>query len=232
MVAGAYEVRPDAVRAVHQEVANLVSQAAGVVTELASTVLADTSFAAIGSPVAGANKAMQAKQLATLRQTMQLLEQINQLVKTSSDQYQGADEAVATGFGGTEQTQDGSSLNNVQLGTDWGGSKSIFDQFVTPHMQDQGLATGSEKRNYDTVRGAGMSDHYVRSTQSYAVDYPTFNGEAAARSLATAMGNPNWQPNSYDSFTTTVGGQEYRVQVLWGSGIDHGDHVHVGIRRQ
>lgn len=125
----------------------------------------------------------------------------------------------------------GARLGEVKLTRAWGGSRSIFEQFVTPFMRRHGLAPGSEKRPYDTVAGAGMSDHYTGSGNAYAVDYPTGSGMDEAQALARRMGNPDWRPNSYDSFETTVDGHRFRVQILWGSEIDHGDHVHVGIRR-
>jgi hypothetical protein len=128
-------------------------------------------------------------------------------------------------------TLGGGRLGEVRLTRAWGGTKSIFEQFVTPFMRRHGLAPGSEKRPYDTVAGSGVSDHYTGSGNAYAIDYPTGSGMDEARALARWMGNPSWRPNSYDSFETTVDGHRFRVQILWGSEIDHGDHVHVGIRR-
>lgn len=122
-------------------------------------------------------------------------------------------------------------LDDVRLGRAWGGTKSIFDQFVTPFLRREGLSPGSEKRGYDTVPGPPMSDHYDRNANAYAVDYPTASGADEARALARAMGFPGWRPNGTDRFLITVDGQRFSVQILWGSGIQHGDHVHVGIRR-
>jgi hypothetical protein len=45
------------------------------------------------------------------------------------------------------------------------------------------------------------------------------------------MGFGSWQPNSHASFTFSAGARASRAQILWGTGIDHGDHVHVGIAR-
>jgi len=87
------------------------------------------------------------------------------------------------------------------------------------------------KRTYDTVDGPGMSDHFTGKKNSYATDYPTFNGEAAARKLARALGIRNWRPNNFDSPIVTIGGRKFAVQILWGAGIDHADHVHVGLQR-
>jgi hypothetical protein len=119
----------------------------------------------------------------------------------------------------------------VKLGHAWGGSKSIFDQFVTPFMRREGLTAGSQKRPTDSVSGPAVSDHFVGSRSSYAVDYPTFSGEDEARALARAMGNRSWQPDSYDAFVVKIDGERFRVQILWGARIDHADHVHVGIHR-
>ncbi|MGH3658152.1 MAG: transglycosylase SLT domain-containing protein [Micromonosporaceae bacterium] len=135
------------------------------------------------------------------------------------------------GHGGGGHGGGGRGLGGVDLGKSWAGTKSIFNQFVTPFMKRLGLDAGSEKRPYDTVDGPNMSDHYTGSTSSYAVDYPTYSGEDEARKLAKAMGIDGWQPNSYESHYVTVDGVRFRVQILWGSAIEHGDHVHVGIRR-
>jgi hypothetical protein len=122
------------------------------------------------------------------------------------------------------------SLQNVDLGRAWGGSKSIFDQFVTPFMRREGLDAGSQKRDHDTVDD-GTSDHFEGSTNSYAIDFPTNSGADEAKALARAMGNPSWQPNTSGTFNITVDGQPFRVQILWGSAVEHHDHIHVGIRR-
>ncbi len=124
-----------------------------------------------------------------------------------------------------------SGLAGVDLGRAWAGTKSIFVQFVTPFMRRRGLRPGSQKRDYDTVAGPGVSDHYVGATNAYATDYPTYRGEDEARKLARAMGITDWQPNSYANHDVAVDGVRFRVQILWGAGIDHGDHVHVGMRR-
>lgn len=126
----------------------------------------------------------------------------------------------------------GHRLADVELGKAWGGTRSIFEQFVIPFMKARGLAAGSQKRDHDSVPGPGVSDHYVGSTHAYATDFPTFRGEDDARALARAMGNRSWQPNSYPPFEVTVDGHRFRVQILWGAAIDHADHVHVGIHRR
>lgn len=110
----------------------------------------------------------------------------------------------------------------------WGGAKAVFMQFVHPFMEQHGLQPGSEKEQGHSPTG----DHDPEGQPSgYATDYPTYNGEKIARALAEAMGNNHWSANSYDSFIITVDGFKFQVQILWGSGIEHGDHVHVGMHR-
>lgn len=112
---------------------------------------------------------------------------------------------------------------------DWGGAYYVFQQFVHPFMKANGLSPGSQKRSNNT--GSGTSDHWTGSTQAYATDYPTYSGEGIARKLASVMGFGSWQPNSYATFKITVDGYSFVVQILWGAGIDHGDHIHVGMHR-
>jgi hypothetical protein len=139
-------------------------------------------------------------------------------------------ETMTGSFSGPMSSGGGSaagSLGSIRLGQAWGGTQSIFEQFVHPFMKQHGLNPGSMKEQRPSNPS---SDHDVDNTNAYATDYPTFNGEGAARALAKAMGFNGWQPNSYATFNINVGGKSFRVQILWGSGIDHGDHVHVGIR--
>lgn len=126
-------------------------------------------------------------------------------------------------------------LADVQLTSAWGGTKSIFDQLVTPVLRHHGVPPGSQqdnqiKRDYDTVDGPGMSDHYVGNRTAYAVDYPTYHGEAAARAAARALGIDDWRPGSYASYVRTIDGERFSIQILWAV-PDHYDHVHIGIRR-
>ena len=107
----------------------------------------------------------------------------------------------------------------------WRGTASVFKQFITPFMVERGLYTGSRKRPW----GIG-SDHNLLSLGSYAIDFPTFSGEDDARALVEAFGIEGWQPNSYTGYTVEIDGHRFRLQVLWGGGIDHDDHVHAGLR--
>jgi hypothetical protein len=114
----------------------------------------------------------------------------------------------------------------------WGGSGDVMTDFVEPFLIKRGLPLGSGKRTpaeNARIGGSPTSDHLTTHSTTAARDFPTFQGEDDARALAKAMGCETWQPNSFDSFTFSAGGQTFRAQVLWGLGIKHGDHVHVGI---
>lgn len=114
----------------------------------------------------------------------------------------------------------------------WGGAADVVGQFITPFMAKRGLPKGSGKRtpaHNAAIGGSSSSDHLTTHTTTFARDYPTFTGEDDARALAAALGNRSWQSNSYDTFDVRIGGHTWRIQILWGSAIGHGDHVHVGV---
>lgn len=126
-----------------------------------------------------------------------------------------------------------SKVGDVNLTSAWRGSQSIIDQFVTPFMRRKGLSPGSTKRTpaeNAAAGGSATSDHLTTMGGSFATDYPTTSGEAAARALARELGYTSWQPNSYGTARIVVEGRTFQVQILWGAGIEHGDHVHVGIK--
>lgn len=115
----------------------------------------------------------------------------------------------------------------------WGGSADVMGQFVTPILHGRfGLPIGSGKRTpqrNDEVGGSESSDHLTTKLLTFARDFPTWNGETPARTLAQALGWSSWQPNSYNTFDVRIDGHVYRFQILWGGAIGHDDHVHVGI---
>jgi len=115
----------------------------------------------------------------------------------------------------------------------WGGSNDVMTAFVEPFMVKRGLPIGSGKRTpaeNKAVGGSNKSDHLTTKTRTAARDFPTFAGEDDARALAQALGINSWQPNAFTVFPlSAVDGHKFRVQILWGAAIQHGDHVHVGI---
>jgi GH24 family phage-related lysozyme (muramidase) len=114
----------------------------------------------------------------------------------------------------------------------WGGSGDVMANFVEPFLVKRGLPLGSGKRTPTEnarIGGSTTSDHLTTHSTTAARDFPTFQGEDDARALAEAMGCKSWRPNSYDGFTFSAGGHTFQAQILWGSDIKHGDHVHVGI---
>lgn len=116
----------------------------------------------------------------------------------------------------------------------WGGSNDVMTDFIEPFMTKRGLPIGSGKRTPEknaSIGGSKTSDHLTTKTTTAARDFPTFDGEDDARALAKALGNSSWQPNTTNGFTVSVDGQAFRVQIIWGAAVQHGDHVHVGVSR-
>lgn len=114
----------------------------------------------------------------------------------------------------------------------WGGGADVMGQFVTPLMRRHGLYPGSGKRtpaHNAAIGGSPTSDHLTTRTETFARDYPTFSGHDAAAALARAFGIHGWSENSYTAYDVRIDGHTFRIQILWGAGIEHGDHVHVGI---
>lgn len=110
------------------------------------------------------------------------------------------------------------------------GTKGVFDQYIHPFMRKQGLSPGSQKRSKKYTSSGNISDHWEGLTNSWACDYPTFSGEGKARALADSFGWTTWSPNSWNKTNVTIGGKRFILQILWGAAVEHGDHVHVGLR--
>ncbi|QWF78126.1 WXG100 family type VII secretion target [Amycolatopsis sp. CA-230715] len=97
---GEYRAEPEAMRASAGNVGGIITHTVSAVADLERMVLAPSSFAAFGSAVAAANGALQSGQVTALRSLLGVLQQVNDLVRRSADDYQSADEAVAGGYGG------------------------------------------------------------------------------------------------------------------------------------
>jgi hypothetical protein len=154
-------------------------------------------------------------------------------VRDAREEKEEAAEALAE----AKKNRDKVSLKNVNVTSTpgaphWGGGGDVVSQFVEPFMVKRGLPIGSGKRTpayNQSIGGSPTSDHLTTHTTTMARDFPTYSGEDDARALAAAMGNKGWVANSYAQFYVTVDGRSFRVQILWGAGIGHGDHVHVGV---
>lgn len=116
----------------------------------------------------------------------------------------------------------------------WGGSKSVASQLAQLGIS-QGLSATSEKRDRQSTKSGGVSDHWTGSLNSYAYDLsngssPTKEMDAAARQILRRLG-VQWDGHSPVVVSKNVGG--YRVQVLYRTqvGGDHSNHVHVGVRK-
>ncbi len=134
--------------------------------------------------------------------------------------------------GGSDGGSATGDLARVRLDGRWGGAQAVFEQFIHPFMQRHGLRAGSQKRSATgSIGSSSTSDHHVSQRTAFATDYPTYSGGGAASALSAAMPGSNHRANSYSGGNVAIGGARFRVQILWGGGVGHGDHVHVGLRR-
>lgn len=124
---------------------------------------------------------------------------------------------------------DSGKLLNGGAGGNWGGALSQAVRL----QKLAGITPSSQKRSRRNTASGGVSDHWVGSTSSYAMDLPGSPGDgrtdAAAQRIVRALGGPaNWGGGN---FVTTRNG--YRYQVIWKSNVggNHYDHIHVGVRR-
>jgi uncharacterized protein YukE len=97
---GEYRAEPEAMRSTVGNVGGIIANGINAVSDLEKLVLQSSAFAGFGSVVAAANEALHSEQVSAVRSLLQLLQEINGLVKHSADAYQRADEAVSDGYGG------------------------------------------------------------------------------------------------------------------------------------
>jgi hypothetical protein len=130
------------------------------VLDLEKMIVAPTSFATIGSAVASANTQLQTQQVAALRSLLSLLQKINNLVQTSVDAYDSADQAVATGFGG-QTTTTGTTPSTALWSSP--AATAVANQAV-----GAGTGTAAQPTSVSNVVGylsaAGVGDQTVEHT--------------------------------------------------------------------
>jgi hypothetical protein len=103
--------------------------------------------------------------------------------------------------------------------------------------EKEGWRVSSSKRGTKATATGGVSDHWVGSKDAWAFDFSNGTtaandgGRKLARDIAARYG-VKFVEDSYDSGgTVKVGDHKFRIQILYGAGVDHADHVHVGIKR-
>jgi len=133
------------------------------------------------------------------------------------------------------KTDPGVSLGDLDFNDTagaWGGARK-FARALAAQGRRYGCVSTSEKRPRKSTASGGVSDHWVGSTVSYAVDidspgctmtYPGGEADRTARAIARAVGMP-----SHTGFVSTVRGA-YRFQLIW-QAAGHYNHPHIGVKR-
>lgn len=119
---------------------------------------------------------------------------------------------------------------------EYGGNYSGTRRLAKPAFavgRQMGVPVSSTKRARKYTDSGNISDHWVGNQSAYAIDFDTpgiesRTGYQLARALAKRYG-VRFVANSYESGgTVKIGGRSFRIQLLYGSGVGHGDHVHIG----
>ncbi len=144
-----------------------------------------------------------------------------------ADRYRGPC-TLALG-GGPVELED---LDFTDTSGAWGGARKFARALA--HLGGRyGCVPTSEKRERKYTDSGGISDHWVGSTDAYAVDidsagctmtYPGGEADLTARAIAAALDLP-----AHTGIVNAVRGR-YRFQLLW-QAAGHYDHVHIGVRR-
>jgi uncharacterized protein YukE len=145
-MSGEYRAQPEAMRSTVGNIGGIIVQGINAVADLERTVIAPTSFATFGGAVAVANTAMQSQQVTALRRLLTLLQQVNDLVKKSADEYQAADEAVSGGYGG--RPAPGGLLSQI-----WGSAGA--SELATHAINDSAGAAGEPRSVGNMLRYLG-----------------------------------------------------------------------------
>ncbi|MEV5713210.1 WXG100 family type VII secretion target [Amycolatopsis mediterranei] len=165
-MAGEYRAEPEAMRSAVGNVGGIIAHGINAVADLERLVVQPMSFATFGSAVAAANAALHSGQITAVRTLLQLLQQVNGLVKASADAYQAADRDVASGYGGGHaSTGTGSSI--------WGSSHA--SELATLAINDSAGAHGEPSSVGNVLRYLGdarlgrLGDHPITDTRFHGV---------------------------------------------------------------
>ncbi|MFB9687806.1 WXG100 family type VII secretion target [Amycolatopsis plumensis] len=165
-MAGEYRAEPEAMRSAVGNVGGILAHGINAVADLERLVVPPMSFATFGSAVAAANAALHSGQITAVRTLLQLLQQINGLVKASADAYQAADQDVASGYGGGHAPSGTAS-------SIWGSSHA--SELATLAINDSAGAHGEPSSVGNVLRYLGdarlgrLGDHPITDTRFHGV---------------------------------------------------------------
>jgi hypothetical protein len=165
-MAGEYRAEPESMRACVGNVGGVIAHGINAVGDLERLIVAPTSFAGFGSAVAAANAALHSSQVTAVRTLLQLLQQVNALVKASADAYQAADRDAAAGYGsGSGSATSASSI--------WGSSHA--SELATVAINDSAGAHGEPSSVGNVLRYLGdasfgkLGDHPITDARFHGV---------------------------------------------------------------
>ncbi|WP_206797283.1 WXG100 family type VII secretion target [Amycolatopsis sp. MtRt-6] len=165
-MAGEYRAEPEAMRSAVGNVGGIIAHGINAVADLERLVVQPMSFATFGSAVAAANAALHSSQITAVRTLLQLLQQVNGLVKASADAYQAADQDVASGYGG------GHAPSGTAASI-WGSSHA--SELATLAINDSAGAHGEPSSVGNVLRYLGdarlgrLGDHPITDTRFHGV---------------------------------------------------------------
>ncbi|QKV79124.1 WXG100 family type VII secretion target [Amycolatopsis sp. Hca4] len=165
-MAGEYRAEPEAMRSAVGNVGGIIAHGINAVADLERLVVPPMSFATFGTAVASANAALHSGQITAVRTLLQLLQQINGLVKASADAYQAADRDAAAGYGGGHAPA--STASSI-----WGSSHA--SELATLAINDSAGAHGEPSsvgnvlRYLEDARLGRLGDHPITDTRFHGV---------------------------------------------------------------
>ncbi|MFI6032058.1 WXG100 family type VII secretion target [Amycolatopsis magusensis] len=95
-----FRAEPEAMRSAAGNVGGIIMRGVNSAGDLERLEVPPASFAGIGDAVASAGAALRSQQVTAVRTLLTLMQEVNDLVRQCADEYQAADEAAATGYGG------------------------------------------------------------------------------------------------------------------------------------